>query len=229
MKIIGIIGRSYYNKDNQKIIQINEAIRKVLSEYPDIVSILLLPTISKDYANIEMGKDYLETSDKEKLDYILNKCDAFIVPGGSSWYTFDEYIMKHAIYHQKPLLGICAGFQAMCSMDAVDRDQFDMTKPLPIDNHYGDPSQYIHKNYILNNTLLKKIVGNKQIQVNSIHHSYIDFKMKNLIISSYSEDGIIEAVELPNHHFYLGVEWHPEYLLDDNSKKIFDYFIKSIT
>ena len=41
-------------------------------------------------------------------------------------------------------------------------------------------------------------------------------------------DNIIEAIENPNCDFNIGVQWHPEYLDDLNSKKIFDCFIETI-
>lgn len=228
MKIIGIVGRAYFNKDNQKIIQVNEDIRKSLSNYEDIVPISLLPTNNDYYVNVKMGEDKLDDIDKKKLDYILDKCDGFIVPGGTYWYNFDEYIIKYAIKKDKPLLCICLGFQALCSMYANNRNSFDMTKKLNNSSHHGDERKYIHKNKILDNTKLKNILKKDTISVNSLHHDYIDLDTKELIISSYSEDNIIEAVELPNKRFVIGVEWHPEYLMDEDSIKLFDAFVNSI-
>lgn len=229
MKLVGIVGRAYYNRDGQEIIQVNEAIRKILANYSGVVSILLLPTNYKRYVDMEMGEDKIEEFDRKKLDYILEKCDGFIVPGGTYWYRFDEYVMKYAIDSGKPLLGICAGFQAMCSMYAMNRQKFDMTKRFAHDRHYKNPNQYVHENVVVYNTLLMKILGRDKIMVNSLHHDYIDFDMFDLVISSLSDDGIIEAIELPEHSFFLGIQWHPEYLVDINSKKIFDYFIKCIS
>ena len=49
MYIVGIVGRAYYNKDNQKIIQTHEAVRKYLSKEENITCITILPTEDKDY------------------------------------------------------------------------------------------------------------------------------------------------------------------------------------
>lgn len=228
MKIIGIVGRMYYNKDKQEIVQLNDCLRRVLSRYDEVVTILLLPTNEESYINIGMGSDKIEKLDKEKLDYVLNKCDGFIVPGGTYWYCFDEYVIDYAIRNNKPILGICAGFQAMCSMFAKNRDKFDMTKRFINDKHYGEVTEYIHDIEIIENTLLSRIVNKDIIMINSLHHDYVDFPMKDLVVSAVSDDNVIEAVELPNHPFLLGVEWHPEYLEDDNSKRIFDSFIDSV-
>ena len=52
--------------------------------------------------------------------------------------------------------------------------------------------------------------------------------MKELVISAFSSDDIIEAVEMPEHKFVIGLEWHPEYLMDGDSIKIFDAFVNSM-
>ena len=228
MKVIGIVGRVYYNRDNQEIIQLNDFIRRVLSIYKEIVSIILLPTNNISYLNINMGSDDIAGEDSERLDYILDKCDGFIIPGGSSWYKFDEYVIGHAMKNNKPLLGICAGFQAICSMFAIDRNNFDMTKNFDNYNHYGEYNKYRHEINIMDNTLLRGILNKDKIMVNSLHHDYIEFPMRELVVSAISIDNIIEAVELPGHPFFVGIQWHPEYLMDSYSKNIFDYFIKSI-
>ena len=51
--------------------------------------------------------------------------------------------------------------------------------------------------------------------------------IKNLDISAYSEDGYVEAVELRDKRFCLGVKWHPELMLEDEfTKNLFKEFIK---
>lgn len=226
MYIVGIAGRAYQNKDNQNIIQTHEATRRLLSNQEDIVCITLLPTEDEDYINIEQGEDTINT---KKLDFILNKCDAFIIPGGTYGYQFDEYIIKHAIEHDKPLLAICLGFQIMCSMFSKNRTKFDETIRLNNDSHVDNPRQYKHKVTIKENTKLKEILKEEIIPVNSVHHDIIDFEMNNLIINAISEDNIIEGVEYPNKKFIIGLQWHPEYIKDENTNKIINNYIKSIS
>ena len=225
MYLVGIVGRAYKNKDNQNIIQTHEATRKFLANKKDVVCITLLPTENKDYIDSEPGKDQIDTN---KLDYILNKCDAFIVPGGTYGYNFDEYVIKHAINNDKPLLAICLVFQILCSLFAKDRTRFDMTTTINSDYHVGPPSEYKHKVKIKDQTKLKSIIGKDEIQVNSIHHDVVNFEMNTLIVNALSDDGIIEGVEYPNKKFIIGMQWHPEHLHDENTNKIIDSFIKSI-
>ncbi len=221
MKIVGIVGRTYYNKDSQKIIQFNELVRKYLLIEEQVIPIGILPTENIDYVENEIGKNYIN---EEKLKKILDLCDGFVLPGGSYWQIFDEYIVHYAIKKNKPILGICLGFQTMCSMFAKNRVRFDMTRKLENETHYGKSNKYIHQVKIEKKSLLYDILQKETILVNSVHHDVIDFEMKDLVILARSPDGIIEAVTLPNHKFFLGVQWHPECLLDKNSLKILASF-----
>ena len=225
MKLIGVVGRLYYNRDNQEIVQLNDCLRRVMSLYDDVVLTMILPTNINSYLSDKMGNDTISKVDRDKLDFLLDKCDGFIVPGGTYWYYFDEYVIRYAIDKKKPLLSICAGFQALCSMFSKERDKFDMTKRFSDDKHYGKPDKYVHGISITKDSLLYEILGSDKILINSIHHDYVDFDMNELKISAVSDDGVVEAVELEDHPFLVGVQWHPEYLLDDNSKKILDCFV----
>lgn len=229
MKVIGIVGRAYFNKDKQKIIQVNEDIRRVVAKYDDVVCIEILPTNDIYYPLTRMGDDEIEEKDRLKLDYVLDMCDGFIIPGGSYFYKFDEYVIKHAIKYDKPLLAICLGFQAVCSMFSGNRNRFDMTSRLANDNHCGPRDEYIHDINIKKDTKLYNIIGKDKISVNSLHHDYINYVPSRLEPSAYSsDDDILEAVEIKNHKFFIGVEWHPEYLMDEDSIKLFDAFVESI-
>jgi gamma-glutamyl-gamma-aminobutyrate hydrolase PuuD len=224
MHLIGIVGRCYYNKDDQKMVQTHEPVRRLLANRDYCVSITLLPPDDVDYLEINQGEDKVS----KKVDYILDKCDAFIVPGGTYYYSFDEYVMKYAIEHDKPLLCICLGFQALCTMFAKNREQFIMHKRVNLENHYGDSKEYKHDVLLNENTYLKKIIGKDRISVNSVHHDIIDFEMNDLVINAKSDDGILEGVELPNKKFVLGLQWHPECLMDENTEKIINEFIKNM-
>ena len=79
--------------------------------------------------------------------------------------------------------------------------------------------------FLKNNQFAYDIIKKDNIPINSVHHDYIDFIPDGLTVSAYSEDGIIEAVEDKKHKFFIGLEWHPEYLMDEDSVRIFDAFI----
>ena len=225
MKLIGIVGRVYKNIDDKGIIQTHDAVRRTIMRYNDVTCITLLPTEDIDYFENTDGSDNVNTN---KLDFILDKCDGFIVPGGSFAYNFDEYVINYAIKNDKPLLCICLGFQAICSLFAKERTTFDMSIDSHLPNHYGPADEYQHKVIIKDNTLLKDIIKENEIPVNSVHHCIIKHDLKELVISAISDDGIIEAVEYPNKKFIIGLQWHPECLSDDYSKRIFDKYMNTL-
>ena len=66
------------------------------------------------------------------------------------------------------------------------------------------------------------------MQVNSIHEMLAKEEMvKSFVkISSYSDDGFVESFELPNKKFVVGVKWHPELMLEEEStQRLFKYFV----
>ena len=64
--------------------------------------------------------------------------------------------------------------------------------------------------------------------MNSYHHQVIDQKADTLQIMAESEDGIIEAVEMPDKNFVWAVQWHPEFSFhkDVTSRMIFEEFVR---
>jgi len=87
-----------------------------------------------------------------------------------------------------------------------------------------------HKNTIEKDSLLYSILNTQEIEVNSIHTTFSKKEdIKILDISSYSDDGYVEAVELKNKKFVLGLKWHADLMLsyDKNMNKIFKFFINS--
>ena len=62
---------------------------------------------------------------------------------------------------------------------------------------------------------------------NSFHHQAIDRLGLGLIISGTTGDDIIESIEMPSHTFAIGVQWHPESMLDSapNMKQLFHALI----
>ena len=226
MKLIGIAAKLSHNRDNKQIMQTQERIRRRFMRYDDVTCITILPTDLCDYEAIEDGTDTINT---EKMDYVLDKCDAFIIQGGSYCFKYDEYIIDYAVKHDKPLICICAGFQSFCSLYAKNRNKFDMSETKNLPNHAGTiAEEYKHKVTIKDNTLLKSIVGKDIIDVNSLHHDVVDFDLEGAIINAVADDGIIEGAEYPGKKFILALQWHPECLNDDNSNKIIDAFIDSI-
>ena len=160
----------------------------------------------------------LDNNEKEELNYILKFCNGILLQGGDAFYKYDEYIAKKAYENNIPTLGICLGMQLMSYIFNG--------KIGHIKDHLSD-KLYVHNNQILKDTKLFNMLNNDEISVNSHHKDYII--STNLKINSISSDRIIEGVEASNKDFFIGVQWHPETMIDydNNACLIFQSFIKA--
>lgn len=150
----------------------------------------------------------------KKVKKLIDMCDYFILQGGSDYYQIDIEIARYLYEINKPTLGICLGMQtmAMAFLGIMSN----------IENHLSN-KLYVHNIKINKNSKLYNIIKKDNICVNSRHKSYI--VSTNLSISS--ESNVIESIEDKNKTFYIGVQWHPESIYDENNKKIFDELFKN--
>lgn len=125
-------------------------------------------------------------------------------------------LVQLAARHQKPLLGICRGAQVInvALGGTLYTDIADQLKgALKHDYFPGYPRETLaHKVKIMDRTRLEEIIGEDEIQVNSLHHQGLARIGEELRVSAWSPDGLAEAVELLGHRFLIGVQWHPEWL-----------------
>ena len=136
---------------------------------------------------------------------------------------FEMAMYKEIFSCGKPILGICRGMQMMNIRRGGSMHQ-------DIDNHSQttDKTECPQKT-LINDGLLKEIVGKSEIMTNTYHHQCVKALGEGLVVDAVSEDGYIEAIHLDGHRFCLGVQWHPEYCygIDEPSTKIFEAFVKA--
>jgi putative glutamine amidotransferase len=141
--------------------------------------------------------------------------------------AFEAAITRAALRDNKPILGICGGQQLLGVVlggtliqhipDAVDT---------PIQHEQPNPrDEPGHAITIAEGTLLHRIAGTTQAQVNSAHHQAMRTVGEGTVISAVAPDGIIEAIEYPAHPFCLGVQWHPEYHVTGLDDAIWHQFL----
>lgn len=228
--IIGIVARSQKDIDGYSILYANNFCVKAIIDCGGI-PFLILPTQGIDYEE-KNPRDIARMNDQSKKDLndVLDKCDGILMPGGYKWYEYDEYICKYAVDKSIPILAICAGMQVLSkTLNNEKINALDNTvKNNTYINHYVKAAKYAHKIKIKKDTLLYKIVGKEEIEVNSRHNYHVPNEL-SFLASAYSEDGLIEAVEYANNKFTLGVQWHPESMIDYdiNSKKIIENLINA--
>jgi len=130
---------------------------------------------------------------------------------------FEMRLIVKAFQRQMPVLGICRGVQSMnVSMggtlyqDLPSQYRTSAGAP-PLCHNQTRPDHYTsHAVSITEGTLLARLVNTGTLQVNSFHHQAAAEAADGLIVSARASDGVIEALEHPDHPFFLGVQWHPE-------------------
>ena len=135
-------------------------------------------------------------------------------------------LLEGAVSDELPFLGICRGLQ-LINVGLGGTLYADIADQVPgADKHdfYPDwePDYLAHSVEVDPGTRLADIIGGGQIEVNSLHHQSVDKVAPDLLVTAKSPDGIIEAVELPEHPFGVAVQWHPEWLTAH--KKMRDLF-----
>ena len=87
----------------------------------------------------------------------------------------------------------------------------------------------VHKNNVKKDTPLYQLLGKDEISVNSYHHQAIKMLAPGLSVMAQSEDGLIEAVYMPDKRFVWALQWHPEFAFetDVDSMKLFRTFVNS--
>lgn len=216
MTIIGIVSKPIIETKSLWTKQkITDDFRKIIIKN-GAVAIGVLPT------NIEYNED-MSDEEIENFHNILNICDGFILQGG--WHTskHEIYVAKYAIENNIPILGTCSGINNILFSqgDTVQKDRDE--------SHNIYDKDYRHDVILEETSRLYKILGkNKKVGVNSIHNVMIkDSDVKHFDIVAHDLNGFVEAIELKNKRFCLGLKWHPEIMPEDNMQNIFKEFVKA--
>ena len=142
---------------------------------------------------------------------------------------FDRNIFLAMYNLRKPILAICVGMQHINVIRGGTLYE-DLTKQLvSAVNHgefNGEWSRHMVK--LEKNSLVNKVIGDDYSKIKSTHHQGIRTLGSGLKPVSWSDDGLIEAIEdtkVPNA--FLAVQWHPELMLDDESQiNLFKWLVK---
>ena len=147
-------------------------------------------------------------------------------------------LMQKAIEMNKPVLGVCRGFQVLnvATGGTLYQDiNTQLKSSVKIEHRrfsVEDRDREVHKVNVIRDTPLHTFSeGLLQIGVNTLHHQAIKKLGEPLRSMAVADDGIIEAVYHPDKKFVMGVQWHPEILGLSNSisSRIFEAFIDACT
>jgi gamma-glutamyl-gamma-aminobutyrate hydrolase PuuD len=86
----------------------------------------------------------------------------------------------------------------------------------------------VHEVKLEEGTRMAEVIGEPILKVNSLHHQGLKDIAPALRVTGYAPDGLAEAVELPGHPFGLAVQWHPEWLTDQQpTRNLFKAFVEA--
>jgi putative glutamine amidotransferase len=185
---------------------------------------------------------YAQSAQKREVDGIILGGGTDIFPGlykdrPKTDYLYDherdtmeiDWLKKANAMHI-PVLGICRGAQIM---NVMRGGSLHMDVALAYkDAHY--PRHFLRRIFfrkeiqVEKKALLYRITNKEYMRVNSIHSQAINKTGKGLVVTAREKNGVIQAVENPAHPFYLGVQFHPEFMLWRASMRaIFSHFVKA--
>lgn len=114
-------------------------------------------------------------------------------------------LLGEALAADLPVLCICRGMQMLNIVRGGNLNQH--VQEHPRTKGYDED---VHEVRVQPGSKLAEIAGCESKQVNSRHHQAVDRLGEGLRASAHAPDGIVEAIELPEARFVVGVQWHPE-------------------
>jgi putative glutamine amidotransferase len=219
--------------------------------------------VTQDYSEalslagaIPLIMPYIESrrEDEQYIREFLDEVDGLVLPGGSdidpalyNYYPqkylgnisperdrWELKILEMAIKMNKPILGICRGFQLInihyggsLKVDVCGNNT-DSRIPhmaLMVPKYYKT-----HQLEIKAKTRLAKIFAGDEVAVNSYHHQAVDKVGEGLKVSAVAPDGFVEGIEDPDYPYLVGVQWHPEMMAakDPIQLKLFKDFVEFV-
>lgn len=140
-----------------------------------------------------------------------------------------EYILNRT---SMPVLGICRGLQILNVAAGGDLYQ-DLEREGGFSCHFTDmypPGYPSHEITLTEGSRIHQIYRKKEMMVNSYHHQGIKVPGRGFAVTALSDDGTVEALEMPGSRFVAGVQWHPEMMKDsEDQQKIFKAFVHACT
>jgi putative glutamine amidotransferase len=167
-------------------------------------------------------------SSREEAEAVLSRVDGILLTGGDDFdpkrlgvedypgrvpthpdkEASDFFLAEVLLERAQPTLGVCYGEQLL-NVAAGG------SLILDIPSELADPIRHWKENGILPDhevSLAGRIADllGATCTANSSHHQSVRDIAEGWIVTGTTADGVVEAIERPDHPFMIGVQWHPE-------------------
>ena len=146
--------------------------------------------------------------------------------------AFELALIQEVVAQDKPLLAVCRGMQAL-NVACGGTLYVDIASQLPsAEKHDWWPTyrrnKLVHNVTVSRTSYLARILGEVELRTNSLHHQSVNKVADELKKVAYALDGVVEAIEHLDKRFVIGVQWHPEWLQNQQPmRKLYKAFIEN--
>ena len=184
----------------------------------------------------------------DEIDRYLDLIDGLLVTGGKYQFKvptlfrhdgteppekerrarFEATLLLRAIELDLAVMAVCGGFQLLNMLTGGELVvALAETRPEWAHHRGASFTSTEHRVSVVPGTRLATITGVASLDVNSRHQQGVTASGPGAQACAWSDDGVLEAIEVPGKRFCIGTQWHPEFLLSTPERRLFDAFIQA--
>ncbi|PTM94121.1 gamma-glutamyl-gamma-aminobutyrate hydrolase family protein [Mycoplana dimorpha] len=223
------------------------------------IAVIMSENTSSSADRYDISKNYFAAIDRagafgfgipyalDLVDQVVDEFDGFLSVGGrinfpTEWYVegdksqyppsdrlaVEMALMQGFLERDKPVLGICNGMQMLgCLLGCRMVSNVHSSWPGALEH---DREDVRHAVEISRNTRMADIFQADAFRVNTFHReAIVEVSSAVTVTARSTDDGVVEAIEVPARAFAMGLQWHPEMLdaEDHPGLRIFDAFVNA--
>jgi putative glutamine amidotransferase len=194
---------------------------------------LLIPAGSDDWDTIMKlldGVIITGGTDVDPTEYKGNVNNPSLFPADPERDRTELSLARHMIQEKStPLLCVCRGLQVLnvATGGTLHEHILDIRET---DIHRSSDGLWeMQTVHVETDSLLAQMMGTDTVKTTSGHHQAVKDIGDGLRVVGTAPDGIIEAVEMPDHPWLVAVQWHPEVTAKDDATQqaIFDALVET--